>query len=433
MSKQVRWLQQEVAQWRAEGLVDESLAQRILARYPATAERNWGRMIFSAIGAVMVGLGVILFFAYNWQDIPKAAKLALVFGALAAAHGAAMAVARRADTHHGVVEGLHVLGTMLFGAGIWLVAQIYHIDEHYPNAFLVWSLGALALAWAIPSVIQALLALFLVSFWAGVEVFEFHTPMHAAPLLVVIGVLPLAWWRRSSVLLYCGVAVLYLVTAFTAGWIDHRALLPLLFAMGAAALIASVAAPGTAFPAAEGPLRSLGLLVVLGCAYMLSFKESAGWLVRLHVVKPGIEIYLGATGATLIAAIGLLIRSGLHGLSGINGYRRWQLGLLGAGMAVLLFTLFTRGVVDRWVVMLPFNLIALGLAVILILEGSEQLRPRMVGLGCLVFALVVVSRYTDLFSSLLIRATVFVALGAGLFLVGNFYAKSKKRVQEIPA
>jgi uncharacterized membrane protein len=430
MSKQVRWLQQEVAHWRTEGLVDEALALRILARYPATAERNWGRMIFSAIGAVMVGLGVILFFAYNWHAIPKAAKLALVFGALAAAHGAAMVVARRSDAHHGVVEGLHVLGTMLFGAGIWLVAQIYHIDEHYPNAFLVWSLGALALAWVMPSVVQALLALFLVSFWAGVEVFEFHSPMHAAPLLVVMGVLPLAWWRRSPTLLFCGVAVLYLVTAFTAGWIDHRALLPLLFALGAAALVASMAAPGTAFPAAEGPLRNLGLLVVLGCAYLLSFKESAGWLVRLHAVKPGIEIYLGAAGATLIAAIGLLIRTGL---SNINNYRRWQLGLLGAGMAVFLISLFAKGVIDRWLVMVPFNLITLGFAILLILEGSEQLRPKMVGLGCLVFALVVVSRYTDLFSSLLMRAAVFVALGAGLFLVGNFYAKNKKRVQEVQA
>ncbi|HXV07372.1 MAG TPA: DUF2157 domain-containing protein, partial [Burkholderiales bacterium] len=160
MSKHLEWLKQELAQWRAEGLVDEPLAQRILARYPAAAERNWSRIIFSAIGAVLVGLGVILFFAYNWQALPKAAKLALALGALALAHGSALALARRSGAGRGVVEGLHALGTMLFGAGIWLVAQIYHIDEHYPNAFLVWSAGALAMAWAMPSIVQALLALF---------------------------------------------------------------------------------------------------------------------------------------------------------------------------------------------------------------------------------------------------------------------------------
>ena len=180
MAKHHQWLKQEVAQWQAEGLVDSALAQRILGRYPETAERGWGRIVFSAIGAVLVGLGVILFFAYNWHVIPKPAKLALVFGALAAAHGTAMTLARSAQPNRGLIEGLHALGTMLFGAGIWLVAQIYHIDELYPNAFLVWSLGALALAWAMPSRVQAPLALFLIVFCESVESLQFRAPLDGA-------------------------------------------------------------------------------------------------------------------------------------------------------------------------------------------------------------------------------------------------------------
>lgn len=56
MGKHLEWLKQELAQWRAEGLVDEALARCILARYPFAAERGWGRVIFSAIGAILVGL-----------------------------------------------------------------------------------------------------------------------------------------------------------------------------------------------------------------------------------------------------------------------------------------------------------------------------------------------------------------------------------------
>lgn len=40
MRKHLEWLKQELAQWRAEGLVDEALARRILARYPVAAERG---------------------------------------------------------------------------------------------------------------------------------------------------------------------------------------------------------------------------------------------------------------------------------------------------------------------------------------------------------------------------------------------------------
>jgi len=428
LSNHLQWLKQEMAQWRAEGLVDESLAGRILARYPEAAERNWSRIIFSAIGAVLVGLGVILFFAYNWQQLPKAVKLVLVFSALLAAHGGALAIARRTDANRGLVEGLHVLGTMLFGAGIWLVAQIYHIDEHYPNAFLVWSLGALALAWTMPSIAQALLALFLVTFWAGVEVLQFRSPMHGAPALVVACVLPLAWLRRSPVLLFWTLAVLYLVTAFTAIGTHSNVLLPLLFVLGAAGLVAGTAAPATSFPRAAGPLRTLGLLVVLGCSFLLSFKDAFGLLRRVDFSRPEAVIYLGAACTALAGAIVLLVRARRAGL---DAYRYWELALLGLGLVIVLtsgFFGYARGV--GWPVVLVFNVIMLGFAALFILEGSEQLRAKMVGAGCLLFALVAFGRYADLFTSLLVRAAVFVALGAALFFVGNFYSRSRRRAQE---
>jgi len=436
VTKHLLWLKQEVALWRADGLVDDALAQRILARYPDAAERGWGRIVFSALGAVLVGLGVILFFAYNWQDIPKAVKLTLVFGALAAAHGSAMLLSRRADARiearPALVEGLHALGTMLFGAGIWLVAQIYHIDEHYPNAFLVWSLGALALAWALPSPVQALLALFLVAFWAGVEVFQFHTPIHAAPLLVVLGVLPLAWWRRSAALLFCTLAVLFTVTAFAVGWIQFEALIPLLFMMGAAAVISGVAAQATAFPTAEGPLRNIGLLVVLGIGYALTFPRIASSLGQLKFTRPGLVIYFGAAGVALLAALAAAaVVFARGGLAQLDVYRRWQLALLCVGLAIVLVSVFSHSRPDGWAIALPFNAIVLGLAALLILEGGARLQPSRVGIGCLIFALVTVSRYTDLFSSLLVRAAVFVALGAGLFFVGSFYARQRRRAQEV--
>lgn len=430
MARHQQWLKQELAHWQADGLVDGALARRILARYPDTAERGWGRIVFSAIGAVLVGLGVILFFAYNWQAIPKAVKLALVFGALAAAHGAAMTIARRPQANRALIEGLHALGTILFGAGIWLVAQIYHIDEHYPNAFLVWSLGALALAWAMPSLVQALLALFLVCFWAGVEVFQFHTPMHGAPLLVALGVLPLAWWRRSPALIFWALAVLFIVTAFAVGSIDFDPVLPLLFMMGTAAVVAGAIARGTAFPAAEGPLHVVGLLVVLGIGYALSFPDLVGVLSQVNFAKPHIAIYFAAAGAALLAAISwaaVLFARG--GLSQIDTYRRWQLALIGIGLVIVLLCVFSPERVDGWAIALPFNAIVLGLAALLILQGSAHLQPRLVGTGCVIFALVMVSRYADLFTSLLARAAVFVLLGAGLFLVGSFYARRRRRVQ----
>lgn len=427
MSRHQQWLHNEVAQWQSDGLVDESTARRILARYPQGTDRSWGRIVFSAIGAVLIGLGVILFFAYNWQAIPKAVKLLLVFGALAGAHGTAMTLARRPRSSPALIEGLHALGTMLFGAGIWLVAQIYHIDEHYPNAFLAWSLGALALAWAMPSLVQALLALFLITFWAGVEVLQFRSPMHAAPLLVLLAVLPLAWWRRSPALLASAISVLFVVTAFAVAWIDADALLSLLFIIGSAAMAAAVATRATAFPAAGGPLHVVGLLVVTGCSLALSFPGLTGMLGHVDFSRHlTLAPYFGVAVAALLIALAATAYLGRSAWRQIDVYRRGQLALAGIGLAIVLACAALRISGGGWAIAAPFNGIALGLAALLVAQGGAQLRPRLVAGGCLLFALVTLGRYADLFSSLLARSAVFVALGAALFFVSNFYARRKR-------
>jgi len=265
-----------------------------------------------------------------------------------------------------------------------------------------------------------------VSFGAGVELFDFHKPVHGAPLLVVLGVLPLAWWRRSPALLFCALAVLFAVTAFAAGAIQAKAILPLLFLMGAAAFIVGAAAPATAFPDAGGPLRAIGLLAVLGCSYLLSFRDLADLLRKVDLSEPGIALYFAAAGAALAGALVLLVRGGLAQL---DAHRRWQLALLAAGLGIVLAGMFLLPRGGGWPVLIAFNVIVLGYAALLILEGSAQLRAKLVGAGCLLFAMIAIGRYADLFTSLLVRAAVFVAVGAMLFLVGNFYARSRRRAQ----
>lgn len=429
MSTHHEWLRAEVVKWQGEGLVDEALAGRLLARYPVTPSRPWGRIVFSALGAVLIGLGVTLFFAYNWQHIPKAVKLGVVFAALLAAHGGAITAARRGASP-ALVEGLHLLGTMLFGAGIWLVAQVYHVDEHYPNAFLLWSLGALGLGWAMPSIVQGLLALALVAVWAGVEAVEFRTPMHAAPLLAAVGTLPLAWWRRSPTLLFCGLAVTLAVTAFAVTWLDGDGLIPVLLTLGVAVVFAGVAARESSFPGAETPARAAGLAAVLLVLFVLTFRQVARSLGRIDLDDSRLLVYLAAAVAAFVASAAALWNSGVARL---DGYARATIALLGGSVIIALLVMLGASRAgwdaDPWTVPLVFNALALGLAVVMILDGSQRQRPRVVGMGCAFFALVVVSRYVDLFGSLLARAAVFVALGAGLFLVGNFYARKRREIE----
>ena len=88
MSKHNRWLQEQIGAWLDEDLIERTLAETLRARYPVGhPEIPWSRIILSSVGAVVFSLGIILFFAYNWADMHKFAKLALVLAAVPAAHG----------------------------------------------------------------------------------------------------------------------------------------------------------------------------------------------------------------------------------------------------------------------------------------------------------------------------------------------------------
>src|ERR1035437_1012580 len=175
MTKQIRWLRAEINRWTDEGLVTAEQADRLRQRYPEPAEGPpWALLVFASAGAVVVGLGIILLFAYNWDEIPKFGKLALVFGAVIGTHAGGVVLHRKGGWQQRLGEALSLLGTMFFGAAIWLIAQIYHIDEHYPNGFLLWGIGALLMAWALDSTPQALLATVLFTIWGGSELLAFR-------------------------------------------------------------------------------------------------------------------------------------------------------------------------------------------------------------------------------------------------------------------
>ena len=77
----VQRLEMELEGWRRESLVTDQQAGAIIARYgePAVG-RNRGKIggLFGFIGAMLIGIGVILFFASNWEEIPGVVKLLMI-------------------------------------------------------------------------------------------------------------------------------------------------------------------------------------------------------------------------------------------------------------------------------------------------------------------------------------------------------------------
>ncbi len=428
MNKNPRWLLGEIELWRNEGIVSVEQAQLLRDRYAQPPAGSWGKVIFSALGAIIFGLGIVLLLAYNWEGMHRLTKLAFILGAVVLAHGLGIWLRTPGSAHPKIGESLHLLGTMLFGAGIWLIAQIYHIDEHYPNAFLVWSLGALLLGWVIPSMAHTLLAMALLAVWHSFEVFQFHYANHWAIWLIALGILPQAWLRRSSTTLLFSSALLAFTYATAVLGLDTGTgdwVLAVLLAIAASCIIASRIAVGSSFPGAMSPLRIVGFLLYAALLFLLSFDDFAGDVYEPQMQLSLLEwIYFLLPIVVVATALAVLVLRYPQAIA--NKLDRLELGMVLCVLIVALLLSFGI-LVSPQVSWLFFSLLFLVHSLLLIWRGTQQLRWQSAALGSVMLSAFVFARFLDLFQSLLMRSLAFLILGAALFAVGFYYSSQKQR------
>jgi uncharacterized membrane protein len=426
MNKRIRWLRGEIDRWVKEGLIEDHHAQAIRKSYPASNDGlSWGSMTFGVTGSVLIGLGVILFFAFNWNGMHKFTKLGVIFATLIASHGVALVLNRKS-----LSETLHILGTMIFGSGIWLIAQIYHIEEHFPNGILIWGLAALSLAMILPSIPQALLAAFLLLVWQGFETILFRNTLYLAPALIFAGTLPLALYLRSRVLTGAGL-VAFLVSLSFVFAARYSFLNPPLYVSLGAAFVAS----GMLLERSE---RSSGLAPVffffgMFLSYFILFLLTFSFISR-DLYRPFSSSQLGYWYLAISAsAVGLWIaalRPFKTLKERIAASHRFDYLIV---PAVLVFTLLIGLHVVKTGGALPglgYNLLYLASVVLIMVRGFRTDRPRLAVVGCLLLAAYSLARYVDLFQSLLARSAVFVIMGASIITVGYYFASSRKARQE---
>jgi len=428
MSKPSHWIHSESSRWVREQIITDAQAARICSLYPTPTTVPWGLLLFTGFGAVVLGLGVILLLAYNWDELPKIAKLGLVFGSVAAAHGGALHL-RRLDGWRPILgEAVALLGTMFFGAGIWLVAQIYNIDEHYPNGFLFWGLGALAMAWAMDSIPQALVSVVVLTIWGCTEIFAFHSAIDGSWLLIAIGVGALAWRKHSSLLLATVLASLYILILSNAGYWSNES------GVFFSALAFSVGLLGTRH-LLDVPMRNAGFGRVIAffgftgfliCAFILTFENTAEHLLKWSLPEDAaawVWFYRWVLPVAALANWCLPLLRLFREKSTAVPREEWlcpiaifySLGLSLAGLSS-----------EHELATLAFNLIVLALATAWMVRGCRDGQRRDMIIGSLILTTLVFARYFDLFDNLAARGAAFLLLGAILFAEGFYYRRLRK-------
>jgi hypothetical protein len=421
------------------GVISPEQAARIRGLYPEPKPGlPWSTIVFSGLGVVIAGLGIILLLAYNWQDLHRLAKLGIILTGIIVLHGCGLRLFLRSAHWAQVGEAMCLMGSMLFGAGIWLVAQTYHIEEHFPNGFLLWGIGALALAWAMPSIAQALLAVIVLCIWGCSESWGFDHAMHWAPALLFAGGGLLAWRLKSLLLLTVVLAAFCLSLAANTSVLDSglvlRVLLNSATAFVAAALLSR---DNQTFPGSTGVWQFFGWVGFLFCLYLLTFPEiTEGLLGWYHF---GDEPHVGLA-KLFYEWVPLALGVGLWGLVAFRfqpnrwwqdeayglHLEDWLLPLSALLCQVLAMAKFTE---DKWFVAGVFNLVLLAIAGMWMARGGRSGLLRPMVLGSVLLIALATARFFDLFESLAWRGLAFLVVGGVLAAEGVLFKRSRKAAQ----
>lgn len=401
------WLEQESERWLAAGVLDEGARGRILAGYDAESPHGRGMAALLVLAALMVGIGVLLLIGYNWARLGPYTKVAITMSVVALLFAAsAFALARRRPL---AAETLALIGTFAFANSIWLIAQVLHIQGHFPDAFMWSAAGALAAA------------LVLRSHWVGVEAGLFVVawvaaagiaPPHAAPLpFLVFGPLAIAvaYQLRSPVMLRALLVAIALWLLFT----NSDRIEEVVF-LGALALTGCAFYAIGAWHRAGGSMgrawQSIGLLVLL-CAFLLLL------IADVHKFVRGGDWH---TPLAAVASLAALVTATLV----------WKRARDADGVAVAVVAAFVvawtalrhAGVGQPqhlWVTV--FSALALLLSVSLIRRAlrTDDVQALAFGAGFALAFLVV--RWTSVVENMLWSGLMLLAAGGGLFLVARLW------------
>ncbi|MDP2922172.1 MAG: DUF2157 domain-containing protein [Candidatus Omnitrophota bacterium] len=202
------WLKTQLDFWCSRGILSQEQKENIknlylwpqeLSSVPAKKSPLKLVSVIETIGALLIGIGVISLIAFNWPKIPNFTKLVVIAFAVIFIHLVGFFILTRKPNIQKAGFSLIFLANLLYGAGIWLVAQAYHIHANFATGIFLWALGIIPFAYIIKSRLNYFLAIALFILWTLTESISYQKP-HLSFLFILLGLmLPLAYYLKSKV------------------------------------------------------------------------------------------------------------------------------------------------------------------------------------------------------------------------------------------
>ena len=409
-------------------VISEETAEDIRKHYRGkNSDTSTNRLftVFAILGAILVGLGIILIIAHNWDDLSKSIKtffafLPLLLGQLSC--GYTLLKKKNSKTWR---ESSSAFLFFAVGASISLVSQVYHIPGDLSSFLLTWMLICLPIVYVMQSSFTSLL------FIAGITYYACQASYWSFPhsdsymyWAMLLGIIPFYYFllRENPKSNYSffhnwfiplSITIVLGTLADKNGelmYISYFSLLGIFYMLGDFNFFSKTKFSG--YPII-GSLGSLILLTLLSFDWFWEDlgRRNVGW----ENLFPSQE-FIAALLLTLLACVVLYFNLKQRNFKEVKPM---------APLFLLFVVAFIIGIYSYLAVIL-INIYVLTLGLLTIREGAKQDHLGILNYGLIIITVLVVCRFFDTDLSFVIRGILFLSVGAGFFLANYMMLKKRK-------
>ena len=437
----IRWLRAELPELVSSGVLTPEAAEALERHYadqlPAESRRI-GFILSAILGSLLVGAGIILLVAHNWDFLSRPIRCAIAFTPLVLSQGLAIFVLLRRSESAPWRESAALLNVAAIGTAVALVSQTYQIQGDFARFILVWMLLA------IPVVYLLRTSAGLSAYFIGTIVWVLSSKTGD-----LFGVRPNDLWVWPLILLglpafiellrrnrngfgtLLAAASLALAAAFALGATDSlgaRSFWRCAFAgFWSVVYLAGVGYFKDWRRTRAHPFVAIGWSAILSLTIFLSFKDT--W--RTNQWQTAVDAVARHYPDAL--AVGIQIAWVLVALL-LGAYTFWKEFRNRVNLAPALFApvvLVAWGIAKQTrnslLPSLLLNLFGLALGLFTLLRGVRAGRIYEANLGMLVIAALALARFFDSEFEFVVRGIAFIAVGLGFLLTNLVVFKRRAR------
>ncbi|MBK5277536.1 MAG: DUF2157 domain-containing protein [Bacteroidia bacterium] len=423
----------EIDDLLAHQVITEETAKNIINFYQQKAEQSGSRLIivFGILGSLLVGMGMVLIIAHNWDMLPKFSKLIIALSPLLVGQLICSYLLWKNITSQAWREGVSVFLIFAVAVSISIVSQVYNISGDLSSFLFVWMLLSIPVVYVMRSSMASLLCWIGVS-WLGCQAnyFNYNGPRDLLFWGLLAAITP--WYIRlirnnpqSNYTFFHHWVVASSLTILLGTLADHNQelmlpvylnLLGIFLLIGQLPFFTKQKLLTNAY-LITGSLGTLGILLSLSFDWFwddISGYNSTSWLGSFETI---IFIVL------LAAALYLLY---VH--HKIGDLRK----LISKSFVFLIFTfLFAIGINLPEVSQTLLNVLILALAVYTVREGANADKLWQMNYGLLILTALIICRFFDSDLSFVVRGLLFVSVGLGFFGVNYWMVQKRKKEQPV--